>query len=292
MSPFKYAVNTNGLRNKYNPSQTVAMARKLGIEGIEWGLPKYDEAGPAIREMARLTTDAGLEVAGYINGPKLWKKDDMRRYADLLSPVGGKSLRVAHPWIAWDYRESLHVKENWHEIFKLARDAMPDVVELSKQSGIRFVLELHSGALTASALAAVRLFEGVDPRHVGVIYDPANTILEGNLRPRSEVEVLGRYLAYVHAKNLMLTFTGKFHEAPIRRARWEYRLAHLPYGLVDYLEVCFALKVGGFSGWISSEEYFMEGDDQFEQLRDGIAFLKECERHAPDRPAEPFLTFN
>ncbi|MDD2710996.1 MAG: TIM barrel protein [Verrucomicrobiae bacterium] len=216
----------------------------------------------------------------------------MRRYADMVSSAGGKALRVTHPWVAWNYNESLHLKETWREIFELARGALPDVVELSKQSGIRFLLELHAGGLTASSLSAARLLEGVDPRHMGVIYDPANTVLEGNMRPRCEVETLGAHLAYVHAKNLIHVLSGKFHDQPVRRLQWEFKHVHLPCGLVDYLEVFFALKASGFNGWISSEEYFMEGNDQYEQLQDGIRFLKECERHAPERPQEPYTTFN
>lgn len=135
MSRFKYSVNTNGLRKKYSTQDIVTMLAKLEADGIEWGLPAYDEAGKAIREMAACTRDAGLEVMGYINGPKLWKKDDMRRWADLVHAVGGTSLRVAHPWIAWDYREALHLKENWHDIFNLAHDAMPDVAATTTSGG-------------------------------------------------------------------------------------------------------------------------------------------------------------
>jgi sugar phosphate isomerase/epimerase len=292
MNAFKYSINTNGLRKKYSPAQIVAMAKKLKVDGIEWGLPPLAEAGAAIREMDALTRDAGLEVAGYINGGKLWKKDEMRRWANVVSSVGGKSLRVAHPWIAWNFEESLHQKASYHDIFKLARDAMPAVVALSKASGVRFLVEMHSGALTASALAAANLFQGLDPRRVGVIYDPANTLLEGSMRPRSEVEVLGKYLAYVHAKNLIFLFDGKFKREPVPRASWSHKLTHLPYGMVDYVEIFFALHAAGFRGYISSEEYFQDGDDQFEQLRDGIAFLKECAARAPARPEPPYTTFN
>ena len=292
MKTCKYSVNTNGLRNKYSSRQIVEMAKTLGLDGIEWGLPKFDEVSAAIKEMAQLTSDAGLEVASYINGPHLWKRDDMRRWAEAVAKAGGKSLRVAPPWIAWDYRESLHLKETWHDLFNLARDAMPEVEALARQTGIRFVVELHSGALTASALATVKLFEGVDPKCVGAIYDPANTFLEGNMRPRFEVEVLGPYLAYVHAKNLAYIFSGRFHEEPVRRARWDFRTTHLPYGMVDYLEVFYALKAAGYQGWISSEEYFMEGDDQLVQLRDGLAFLKDCEKNAPGKPEAPYLDLN
>lgn len=85
---------------------------------------------------------------------------------------------------------------------------------------------------------------------------------------------------------------GKFNEEPVRRAVWEHKLTHLPYGIVDYLELFFALKTGEFTGDVSSEEYFQDGGNQYEQLRDGIKFLKECYKHAPSRPEEPFLTLN
>lgn len=292
MSKFKYSVNTNGLRKKYSSQEIVKMIRRLGADGIEWGLPKLEEAPAAIKEMAHLTKEEGLEVVGYINGGKLWKKEEMKCWAEVVAAVGGKSLRVAHPWIAWDYQESLHQRSSYQEIFKLAHDAMPDVVKLSQQTGVRFLLELHAGALTASALAAANLLGGSDPKCVGVIYDPANTVIEGNLRPRNEVEILGPYLGYVHAKNVMYSVEGRLLETPVPRAKWSHKLTHLHCGMLDWVEVMFALKAGGFNGYVSSEEYFQEGDDQEVQLKQGIAFLKACEQAAPAKPEPPFTTFN
>jgi sugar phosphate isomerase/epimerase len=288
---FKYSVNTNTLSQKFSNAKIAEMAAEVHLDGIEWGLPALDKAGPAIKEMARVTTDHGLQVAGYINGGKMWKTDEIQRWAEVVASVGGKSLRVAHPWIAWAYNESLHQGKSWHEIFRLAKDSLPALMEIAKQHGIRFVLETHSGALTASALSALRLMEGCDPRYIGVIYDPANTVVEGSMRPRSEVEVLGPYLAYVHVKNLTCPYTGEFYERPVRRAKWEYKMCPPPYGIVDYLEVCFALKLGKFDGWISFEE-FWKPEEAVTVLKDALAFMKECERNAPSAPMPPFTTFN
>ncbi|MBN1673121.1 MAG: sugar phosphate isomerase/epimerase [Kiritimatiellae bacterium] len=290
MSRFKYSVNTNSLRKTRSNREIVDLCKRLGVDGIEWGLPPVDEAGAAIKEMAKLTLDAGLDVAGYINGGKLWKEDEMQRWTDIVSSVGGQSLRVSHPWISCNYDEALHQRHSFGDIFKLARDGIPGLVELSKARGIRFVLEMHGGALTSSSMAAVRLFEGVDPKHIGVIYDPANGALEGGLRPRSDVEILGKYLAYVHAKNVMWAWTDEIDYAPVRRLIPK-RLITMPQaGIVDYMEVFFALKMHRFSGYISSEEYFNAHTE--ERLRDGIAYLKECACLAPDKPQEPHTTFN
>jgi len=292
MPGFKYSVNTNGLSRKYSRPEIVKMLQRLGADGIEWGLPKLDEAAAAIKEMAHLAKEEGLEVAGYINGGKLWKRDEMRRWAEVVASGGGKSLRVSHPWIAWDYRESLHQRSSYQEIFQLAHDAIPECVELSRKTGVRFLVEMHSGALTASALAAANLLHGVDPQCFGVIYDPANSLLEGNMRPRNEVEVLGPYLGYVHAKNVMMCFDGRMLDGPVSRAKWTYRLTDLDCGMLDWVEVMFALKAGGYQGFVSSEEYFQEGDNQEEQIRRGVAFLKACEQAAPAKPEPPFSAFN
>ncbi|MDD2711115.1 MAG: hypothetical protein PHV34_24310, partial [Verrucomicrobiae bacterium] len=72
------------------------MAKKLGLEGIEWGLPKYEEAAQAIKEMATLTREEGLEITrvsqisaffNYFSTSfrfKLWKKPYFGVCGDLL----------------------------------------------------------------------------------------------------------------------------------------------------------------------------------------------------------------
>ena len=288
---FKYAVNTNGLK-KLSVAEIVKQTKALKLDGIEWGLPAFERAKDVIGEMAQRTRDDGLDVTGYINGGKMWKRDEIKRWAELIASVKGRSLRVTHPWIAWNYEESLHQERSYPEIFKLVRDNMPYLMELGREYGIRFVMEMHSGALTSSALAAVNVMSGFDSKYIGVIYDPANTVIEGNLRPRSEVEVLGDYLGYVHAKNVMCAFSGEFLEQPLPRAKWEFKVCKLPYGIVDYLEVCYALKLVSYQGWISMEEFFHDGEASAGELRDGLAFLKACEAHAPDKPQPPFTHFN
>jgi sugar phosphate isomerase/epimerase len=288
----KYAVNTNGLKKKYSISEIVDMSVKLQLDGIEWGLSGLEGGKEEIAEMAARTADAGLEVVGYINGGKMFKSDEMKRWAEIVNSVNGKYLRVAHPWIAYNYDESLHQEKSFNDIFQMARDSMPDVVALSKESGIRFVVETHGGALVASTLAAVKLFDGFDSDCVGVIYDPANTKIEGGLRPRSEIEVMGDYMAYVHVKNTMYCNTGDLKRHPVARAAWTTKTIAPDCGILDWLEVYFALNTTKFQGYLSMEEFFSDGDNQYEQLRDALIFLKECENHAPTEILKPYTTFN
>ena len=108
MKSFNYSVNTNMFKNKMSSAEIVALCAKTGADGIEWGLKTIDTARADAGEMCKLTADAGLEVMGYLNAGHMWKEDLMRRWSEAVAGCGGHTLRVAHPWFAWDYSESLH----------------------------------------------------------------------------------------------------------------------------------------------------------------------------------------
>jgi sugar phosphate isomerase/epimerase len=290
MKTYKYSVNTNALKKEMDPKDIVALAVDCQLDGIEWGIRNMDNAADEMKEMAQRTEDAGLEVVNWLIGGKPWKEDEMKKRSEFVATVGGKSMRVDHPWIAWNFDESLHQEKSFNEIFKLAKDSMPFLIELSKETGIRFLFETHSGALLASTLTAKMLFEGVSADHVGVVYDPANTTIEGNIRPRSEVEVLGDYLAYVHVKNIAFFFDGTLSNDFVKRTLWSYKTVSPDAGRLDWVEVFFALKNGGFTGFLSSEEYF--SPQNLDAIKNGVAFLKECEQSAPEKPCPPFTNFN
>lgn len=290
MKRFKYSINTNALKKEMEPKDIVALALENKLDGIEWGIRSMDNAASEMKDMAQRTKDAGLEIVNWLIGGKPWKKDELKKRVELVASAGGKSMRVDHPWVAYDFNESLHQEKSFNEIFKLAKDAMPFLTDLSKETGIRFLFETHGGALLASPLAAKMLFEGTSPEHVGVIYDPANTTIEGGLRPRSEVEVLGKYIGYVHAKSIAFYFDGNLLREPLKRAAWSRKTVLPDAGLLDWVEVFFALKNGGFSGYISSEEYF--SPKTLNVIKNAIAFLKECEKLSPEKPCQPFTKFN
>jgi sugar phosphate isomerase/epimerase len=292
MSKFTYAINSNTLKKQMSSADIVKLAVAVGADGIEWGLSGLETAQAEAKEMQRLTADAGLKIAGFLNAGQLWKTDLMRQWSEAVAAGGGKSLRVAHPWFAYNYDESLHQRESFLDLVKKARDGLVKLVPLGREYGIRYVLEMHGGSVAASAPIARQLMEGLDPTCVGIIFDPANTVIEGFIRPRGSVEILGEYLAYIHAKNLGFRPTG--YQSPDTPARylWERYYTRLENGMVDYVEIMFALKVGGFSGWICLEEYFAGRPDIQKEIFEGIAFLKECAAAAPDAPREPFTTFN
>lgn len=288
---WKYAINTNSLKNRDIPS-VIKLCQEVGADGIEWGLGSLETAGQAAREMTKMTRDAGLEIAGFLNAGQLWKTDVIRRWSEAVSGLGVRNLRVAHPWFGYNYDETLHQRESFPELMRRTREGLEQLIPLGKTYDLRYVLEMHSGSVVASAPCARQVMEGLDSRYVGIIYDPANTVLEGFLRPRAVVELLGEYLAYVHAKNLFFIQGNRWMEGAVRRMAWEDRLCPLDCGMVDYMEICFALKNGGYAGWFALEEFFADKPNPAADISQAIQFLKACEQAAPAKPQEPFTHFN
>jgi sugar phosphate isomerase/epimerase len=288
---FKYSVNTNSLRNQFSIQEIVNISKDAGADGIEWGIGPLEDAAAQAEEMQRLTEEAGLEVMGFINAGQLWKEDLMRQWSEAVAGRGGKTLRVAHPWFGYNFDETLHQRETFMQLVAKARAGLEMLVGLSREYDIKYVLEMHGGSVAASPWAIYELMRGLDPNCIGAIYDPANTVLEGFVRPRGACELIGEHMAYVHAKNLKYEINPVYPEiAEPRRVQWKYSRTFLDQGLTDYVEIFFALKCIKWSGWISLEEFVTT--EYVREISDAITFLKSCAAAAPAEPCEPYTTFN
>lgn len=286
----KFAINTNSLKKNLGIPEIIKVCQNAGVDGIEWGLGPLDQAAADARDMARASADAGLQVLSFINGGKLWATDDIRRWSDAVAAVGGRTLRVAHPWYAYNFDESIRQPDTFTELMRRTREGLVKLMDVGREYGIRYVLETHRASTFASPMAVPAMMHDLDPRYCGVIYDPANTFLEGFVRPRGAVELLGPFLAYLHVKNLIitqeLTANGKMDVGMAKRP--------LHQGAIDYEEVMFALKLSHFDGWYSFEEMIGAPDPQktVDEVKAGILHLKQCYAAAPDALHGPFLTFN
>ncbi|MFH2068750.1 MAG: sugar phosphate isomerase/epimerase [Candidatus Omnitrophota bacterium] len=288
---FKYAVNTNSL-NGMSFQDVIKLCTKVGADGVEWGLSSLDKAASAAKEMYRATMDAGLEICSYLNAGHLWKTEFIRRWSDAIKPAGGKVLRVAPPWYAYNFEESLHQRDSYLDLIKRTREGLEKLVPLGKEYGIKYVVEIHSASICASIPIARQLMDGLDSGCVGIIYDPANALIEGGILPRGAVEVMGSYLTYVHAKNIAFSYVGQQLQGKVRRAEWSPRTCSLEYGALDWFLVFFALKLANYHGWISFEEFFRNSSYIEVELANAVRFSKLCAEHAPSQPEEPFTTFN
>jgi sugar phosphate isomerase/epimerase len=289
---FKFSANTNCLRDRMKPAEIAALLKRVGLDGIEWGLPALESAPAAIKEMMQVTADQGLEVAACINAGQLWKTDLMRRWSEAVAAAGCRRLRVGQPWVSFGFDQSVHQRDGFPKLFDLTREGFARLAPLSREFGIQYVVEIHMGGVAASPATARALVEGLDPKAVGFIYDPANTIFEGFVRPRTGVELLGPYLSYVHVKNLILQSDASQPDPTpgIERARFYWKSARLWEGMLDWAEMAFALKVAKWTGWLSMEEFFAAQPEQ--ELTAALAFLKDCLAAAPAESSPPYAQNN
>lgn len=290
----KFSINTNSLRKNLSPAEIVKLAVSCGVDGIEWGNGPLDNAPAELSEMFQRTTDAGLEVLSYINVGCVWHTDELRRWSEAAVGKGTRILRVAHPWFAWDYAESVHQPDSFVTLMQKTREGLERAAELGREYDLRYVLETHSGSTAASPLAVHFLMQGLDPRYVGAIYDVTNTYLEGFIRPRGAAELMNEYLAYIHVKGLTTSLGDPVISGNRARMNLEYRPTYIQSGWTDYNEVAFAMNCINWDGYWSFEEMQSSNNPEafVAEIKEAREYLKQCADNAPKAPCEPFTHFN
>lgn len=111
-----------------------------------------------------------------------------------------------------------------------------------------------------------RLIDDVEADNLFVNYDPANLMMYGNANPVDGLEILGRYVKSVHAKDGSYPVNGYElgSEFPIGKGRVDFR------GLLGKLEAL------GYDGPISIEYEIEAGNErQRQEILEGKAYLEQ-----------------
>ena len=251
---------------EWDAETAVKMLKKYGYDGVEWRVtntraevkndpPSYwgnnyctieldtiVQNAPKIREM---TDKAGLvtaALAGYHRADDLAATEKMLVAAKTL---GAPLIRVGVP--------RYDGKAHYDDLFKAARKNYQETAKLAEKAGVKCCIETHMGIITPSASSARRFLEGLNPKAVGVIYDPGNMVTEGYEETKMGLEILGPYLAHVHAKN---GAWQKKEDAKPGEHPWTSGFAApLDDGVVDWRKVMAVLKEAGYDGFISFEDF-------------------------------------
>ena len=263
---------------EWTPEQAVTELAALGFDGIEWRVaddpPTEDPPGfwrgnrctwPAagferdVPRIAELTRAAGLEmpaIGPYVRCDDLEAVDRLMRGAAALG-VPRMRVQVGAPG-----------PEGYRETFARRREEYRAVAELALRHGVQALLELHHQSLVASASAAVRFLDGIDPRAVGVIHDVGNMLREGYEHDPWCLDMLGEYLAHVHVKNAVL------RPAPGASPPWAWEWAPMRTGAAALDRLVDALAGAGYDGWLSLED-FSTAVPLRERMRDDLAYVRE-----------------
>ena len=214
-------------------------------------------------EIARITRDAGLELSGLGGYAQCDDHGSVETLLVATAALGAHQVRITVPRTG--------TSGNYREAFALARHHVEWVAERAAAHGVKALVELHHGTLTSSASSAMRLIDGLDPEHIGVIHDLGNLLIEGQEDHLSSFELLGSYLAHVHVKNVR--WSPRSVAEPDGSVLWDWHWAPLRTGQADVRGYFDALREFGYDGWVTCEDFSLDLPLE-ERTRDNLAYLK------------------
>jgi sugar phosphate isomerase/epimerase len=270
---------------EWTPQQTVAHLAEQGWDGIEWRVTDQASAAApgfwagnlatwpltgleaSLPEIARMTGDAGLEMSALGGYVPCADHDNVERVLAATATLGARRVRVMMPQLG---------SGPYRDLFDAAREDLQWVTKRAEHHGVQALVELHHRTITASAASALRLVDGLDPRHVGVIHDIGNLVIEGWEDPAAGLDMLGDYLAHVHVKNVAWHAVGT---RPDGSTHWTEDWATLRDGQADIAGYFGALHRHGYDGWVTVED-FSTALPLAERTRDNLAYLRSVEAAA------------
>lgn len=261
------------------------MIKEAGYDGVEWRCHTVPDPFPPIPnpwtsnrttldtakwrtvvpEYRKITRDNGLEFSNLASYCRADNLDAVKVSIEIAKELGCPRLRICAP--------PYDGKSNYHDVYKRSREHFAKATELCKAAGVQGLLELHMGNIAPSASLAFRLLDGLDPGHMGAMYDPGNMAYEGYENWKMGCELLGPYLAFCHAKNARHRVAGTTESGAIK---WTYDSCEMHTGLVDWIAVFKAFKAVGYDGWISNEDHSTPLGSSVEQMRSALDHLKKC----------------
>ncbi|WP_077623005.1 sugar phosphate isomerase/epimerase family protein [Sediminibacillus massiliensis] len=247
------------------PEELVPLLKESGYDGVEWRFketpdelrqeqPSFwrnnlctispDSSEAELEQLSALTRENGIEVTSvtpYLTSGDLTSTEHVLQVAQKL---GASHIRVGVP----KYDRSA----NYNDLFKGAVEYLSEVEQMCKQYNVKGLVETHHLTIAPSAGLAHRLVSPFDPDHIGVLYDPGNMVHEGYENYRMGMELLGPYLAHVHAKNATWHVT---EEQEGGTSVWQAKWSLLEKGVVDWKQVLLDLKAVGYDGYIGMEDF-------------------------------------
>lgn len=150
------------------PRQIVDLVAQAGAVGIEWGGDVHVPPGDVARasEVAKMTRDAGLQVAAYGSyyRCKADANDPFEKVLDSAVALGAKNIRV---WAGtWDSD-----KVTPDDRTKVVED-IRRICTLAQQANVKIVTEWHGGTLTDTGTSARQLFAEVNHPNLWTYWQP------------------------------------------------------------------------------------------------------------------------
>jgi sugar phosphate isomerase/epimerase len=267
-----------------------ALTKKLAVQGwhgVEWrvvdqkpsdvpgfwagNLATYPltDLESKIDAMNKVTLGAGLAhaaIAGYV---ALSDRSGVDNILALTAKIGAGQVRIAPP--------KTGEAHSYKTLFDKTRADAKYASERASHYGVKALIQIHHGNIISTASSAIRLMEGLDPNHIGLIHDLGNMAIEGREGLGTytpSMEILGPYLAHIHVKNAVWTPSPPQADGTID---WSWKWAPLPTGFGDVKAYFKSLKEIGYDGWVTVENFTTEVP-LAQRLSDDLKYLKDVAR--------------
>jgi sugar phosphate isomerase/epimerase len=223
----------------WSAERVLATATELGFGAVEWGVGPGQaiEHPDRAAQLAERCRAQGVRTVGVsVQDPAVRLTASIRTtaaYVRLATMLGAGYVRL----FAEPHRGGGAAAEQ-----RRHRHALDRLVERTADDRVRVLVETSPDTLAASPELALALVAHQPAERAGVLYDPGNMVIEGDLGAGLAVALLGRHLAHVHVKNIRWTRVG---------GTWHWRYATMDGGQVRWPEVIERLGQARYAGWYS-----------------------------------------
>ncbi len=266
--PFALGVIT-GIRN--DPDAAIARVHDLEVPTCQLDIGHLDDElvrrlGEALRKYqvtatALGTSGPGPDIYNFYDGPltlglvprthRAQRIEKILQCSNYAKELGIPAIRVHVGFIPEDPNDVL---------YRETVEALKEVVGYCKRNGQDFLYETG----TETPVTLLRTFEDVGLDNQGANLDTANLILYGKGNPVDALDVIGKYVKNMHAKD------GLYPTNP----RELGKEVAIPYGKVDFPKIIARLKELNYQGPVTIERE-ISGPHQLDDVKRERDYLRK-----------------
>ena len=237
---------------------------------VWWDTTAWSDENAAV--VNELVKKYGITISAFWcgwEGPNAWNFYEGQKTLGLV-PVEYREVRVKNLCDGSDFAKKLGVEnvvthmgfipENPYDPeFEPLCDAIRVVAEHTKKNGQYLLFETGQ----ETPVTMLRCFEKVGTDNLAVNLDTANLILYGKANPVDAVDIFGKYIRNLHAKDGLWPVNGHDLGKAVRVGE----------GAVDFDAVLEKLYALGYDGYVTIERE-IEGEQQIRDVRDARICLQ------------------
>lgn len=235
----------------------------------------------------RLDNFAPAELAGQKDAIRAWGIETMKCCAIAAKKLGAYVVTGFTGSPIWKYLYSFPqtTEEMIENGFRQIYDLWVPILDVFKENGIKFALEVHPGEIAFDYYSTKRLLEKfADRPEFGLNFDPSHLIWQG-VNPTIFLEDFIDKVYHVHMKDSAVTLNGRsgllgshIDFGDLRRG-WNFR--SLGHGDVNFEEIIRVLNAYDYQGPLSVE-WEDSGMERVFGATEAAAFVRKIDFKASD----------